>query len=200
MQSWRKRRCCVLWYQSMMLVERAAEKPSMLKLISVAVQRPRPAMTGNRDRFTHSPAENKQHAQLKESLCLYKLIQSPELPQLNCSEHIHALILQYMTRRLNLATITRVFPDHVFPVDNSREQTKNTEAFYFPLTRERHTEARTTTGTLPVYSPRISLDMMTVKMGAELFTVSANDTATFLRLTKPRTTVVNLQVQIMVSV
>lgn len=46
----------VLQYQSMMLVERAAEKPSMLKLISVAVQRPRPAMTGNRDRFTHSPA------------------------------------------------------------------------------------------------------------------------------------------------
>lgn len=45
---------------------------------------------------------------------------------------------------------------------------------------------------LPVYSPRISLDMMTVKMGAELFTVSANDTATFFRLTKPRTTVVNL--------
>lgn len=34
--------------------------------------------------------------------------------------------------------------------------------------------------------------MMTVKMGAELFTVSANDTATFFRLTKPRTTVVNL--------
>lgn len=45
---------------------------------------------------------------------------------------------------------------------------------------------------LPVYSPRISLDIMTVKMGAELFTVSANDTATFFRLTKPRTTVVNL--------
>lgn len=44
----------------------------------------------------------------------------------------------------------------------------------------------------PVYSPRISLDIMTVKMGAELFTVSANDTATFFRLTKPRTTVVNL--------
>lgn len=45
---------------------------------------------------------------------------------------------------------------------------------------------------LPVCSPRISLDMMTVKMGAELFTVSAKDTATFFRLTKPRTTVVNL--------
>ena len=43
-----------------------------------------------------------------------------------------------------------------------------------------------------MYSPRISLDMMTVKMGAELFTVSAKDTATFFRLTKPRTTVVNL--------
>lgn len=34
--------------------------------------------------------------------------------------------------------------------------------------------------------------MITVKMGAELFTVSANDTATFFRLTNPRTTVVNL--------
>lgn len=34
--------------------------------------------------------------------------------------------------------------------------------------------------------------MMTVKMGAELFTVSAKDTATFFRLTKPRTTVMNL--------
>lgn len=43
-------------YQSMMLVERAAEKPSMLKLISVAVHRARPAMTGKRDRFTHRPA------------------------------------------------------------------------------------------------------------------------------------------------
>lgn len=46
---------------------------------------------------------------------------------------------------------------------------------------------------VPVYSPRISLDMMTVKIGAELFTVSANDTATFFKLTKPRTTVVNLE-------
>ena len=40
----------------MMLVERAAEKPSMLKLISVAVQRARPPIMGNRERFTHSPA------------------------------------------------------------------------------------------------------------------------------------------------
>lgn len=45
--------------QSMMLVDRAAEKPSMLKLISVAVQRARPTMTGNRDRFTHRPAVGK---------------------------------------------------------------------------------------------------------------------------------------------
>lgn len=44
----------------------------------------------------------------------------------------------------------------------------------------------------PVYSPRIMRDMITVKMGAELFTVSANETATFFRLTKPRTTVANL--------
>ena len=35
--------------------------------------------------------------------------------------------------------------------------------------------------------------MMTVKMGAELFTVSAKDTATFFRLTRPSTTVVNLE-------
>lgn len=35
--------------------------------------------------------------------------------------------------------------------------------------------------------------MMTVKRGAELFTVSAKDTATFFRLIKPRTTVVNLE-------
>lgn len=46
---------------------------------------------------------------------------------------------------------------------------------------------------LPVYSPNISLDIMTVKMGAELFTVSANDTATLFRLTSPSTTVVNLR-------
>jgi hypothetical protein len=46
---------------------------------------------------------------------------------------------------------------------------------------------------LPVYSPKISLDMMTVKMGAELFTVSAKETATFFRLTRPSTTLVNLQ-------
>lgn len=44
----------------------------------------------------------------------------------------------------------------------------------------------------PVYSPRIIRDMITVKMGAELFTVSAKDTATFLRLTSPKTTVANL--------
>lgn len=38
----------------------------------------------------------------------------------------------------------------------------------------------------------MSLDIMTVKIGAELFTVSANDTATLFRLTSPNTTVVNL--------
>lgn len=43
-------------YQSIMLVESAAEKPSVLKLISVAVQSARPAMTGKRARFTHRPA------------------------------------------------------------------------------------------------------------------------------------------------
>lgn len=45
----------VTGYQSIMLVESAAEKPSVLKLISVAVQSARPAMTGKRDRFTHRP-------------------------------------------------------------------------------------------------------------------------------------------------
>lgn len=44
----------------------------------------------------------------------------------------------------------------------------------------------------PVYSPRIIRDMITVKTGAELFTVSANETATFFRLTRPKTTVANL--------
>lgn len=50
----------------MMLVDRAAEKPSMLKLISVAVQRARPPITGNRARFTHSPA-GRQYTQYKKS-------------------------------------------------------------------------------------------------------------------------------------
>lgn len=45
----------------------------------------------------------------------------------------------------------------------------------------------------PVCSPRISRDKTTVKMGAELFTVSANETATFFRLTRPKTTVANLE-------
>lgn len=36
-------------------------------------------------------------------------------------------------------------------------------------------------------------DMMTVKIGAELLTVSAKDTATFFRLTRPKTTVANLE-------
>lgn len=44
-----------------------------------------------------------------------------------------------------------------------------------------------------MYSPRIIRDMITVKMGAELFTVSAKDTATFFRLTSPKTTVANLK-------
>lgn len=45
----------------------------------------------------------------------------------------------------------------------------------------------------PVCSPRISRDKTTVKMGAELFTVSAKETATFFRLTRPKTTVANLK-------
>lgn len=58
-------------------------------------------------------------------------------------------------------------------------------------------ESRQETGGLergsPVCSPRISRDKTTVKMGAELFTVSANETATFFRLTRPKTTVANLE-------
>lgn len=46
----------MLQYQSMMLVERAAEKPTVLKLSSVAVHSARPAIMGKRDRFTHRPA------------------------------------------------------------------------------------------------------------------------------------------------
>lgn len=42
-------------------------------------------------------------------------------------------------------------------------------------------------------SPRTVRDRITVKMGAELFTVSAKDTATFFRLTRPNTTVANLR-------
>lgn len=45
-----------------------------------------------------------------------------------------------------------------------------------------------------MYSPRIIRDMITVKTGAELFTVSANETATFFRLTRPKTTVANLKI------
>lgn len=44
----------------------------------------------------------------------------------------------------------------------------------------------------PVYSPNIILDMITVNIGAELLTVSANETATFFKLTSPTTTVANL--------
>lgn len=36
-------------------------------------------------------------------------------------------------------------------------------------------------------------DIITVKMGAELFTVSAKETATFFKLTSPKTTVANLR-------
>lgn len=34
-----------------------------------------------------------------------------------------------------------------------------------------------------------------MKMGAELFTVSANETATFFKLTRPKTTVANLNMR-----
>lgn len=50
----------------MMLVERAAEKPNILKLISVAVQRARPAITGNRDKFTQKPVDQTYNMQLMD--------------------------------------------------------------------------------------------------------------------------------------
>lgn len=45
-------------HQSMMLVDNAAEKPRMLKLISVAVHSASPPMTGMRERLTNKPAKN----------------------------------------------------------------------------------------------------------------------------------------------
>lgn len=51
-------------HQSMMLVERAAEKPRMLKLISVAVHRASPPITGIRERFTSNPAKKKKRVNL----------------------------------------------------------------------------------------------------------------------------------------
>lgn len=47
-----------------MLVERAAEKPNKLKLTSVAVQRARPAVTGNRDMFTQRPVDQTHNTSL----------------------------------------------------------------------------------------------------------------------------------------
>ena len=47
-------------HQSMMLVDKAAENPKKLKLISVAVHSARPPMTGMSERLTSSPAE-RQH-------------------------------------------------------------------------------------------------------------------------------------------
>jgi len=44
----------------------------------------------------------------------------------------------------------------------------------------------------PLCSPSIKRDMNTVNRGAELFTVSVNDTATYFRATKPRKTTKNL--------
>lgn len=48
-------------HQSMMLVDKAAENPRMLKLISVAVHSARPPMTGTRERLTSSPGEDNTH-------------------------------------------------------------------------------------------------------------------------------------------
>lgn len=61
-------------HQSMMLVDRAAEKPRMLKLISVAVHRASPPITGIRERFTSNPAEQKGQAQL--NCCIFNVLHS----------------------------------------------------------------------------------------------------------------------------
>ena len=45
----------------------------------------------------------------------------------------------------------------------------------------------------PLCSPNINRDMNTVNKGAELFTVSVNDTATYFRAIKPRNTTRNLK-------
>lgn len=47
-------------YQSMILVDKAAENPRMLKLISVAVHRASPPITGMRERLTNNPAIEKK--------------------------------------------------------------------------------------------------------------------------------------------
>lgn len=52
-------------HQSMMLVDKAAENPRKLKLISVAVHSARPPMTGMRERLTSSPAEGEHMAGLQ---------------------------------------------------------------------------------------------------------------------------------------
>ena len=49
----------------MMLVDKAAENPRKLKLISVAVHSARPPMTGMRERLTSSPAEGEHMAGLQ---------------------------------------------------------------------------------------------------------------------------------------
>lgn len=51
-------------YQSMILVDKAAEKPRMLKLISVAVHRANPPITGMRERLTSNPANEKKNLSL----------------------------------------------------------------------------------------------------------------------------------------
>lgn len=45
-----------------------------------------------------------------------------------------------------------------------------------------------------VFSPKSNHDMMTVKTGAELLTVSANETGTYQRAYDPKTIVENLKV------
>ena len=75
---------------------------------------------------------------------------------------------------------TSVESAHPWPI-KWQYYTKKKENFYISTVKY-----------LPVYSPNIIRDMITVKIGAELLTVSANETATFFKLTRPKTTVANL--------
>lgn len=49
---------------------------------------------------------------------------------------------------------------------------------------------------MPVLSPVNTKAISTVKIGAELFTVSVNDTSTYFRASTPRNTVQNLKQQV----
>jgi len=57
----------------MILVDRAAEKPRRLKLISVAVHRASPPITGMRERLTSNPANEKKNLSLITVLLITRI-------------------------------------------------------------------------------------------------------------------------------